>query len=419
MSDRRRGAPPAWLLIAQVELRRRIRNRSAVVTAFVGPLVLAVVFGVLLGGTSSLSITIGVVDGDGSAVTEGFVAGLLDAGADGVDGANGVDGENGAAGENGVDDSPVTFVALDPASDLEAVRLAVDNDDVSAAIVIPAGFGDAVVAGAGSELRVVRDPDGQVSGEIAAAVARQFAVGIESRTLAAATAGALGVTVTPAELATFVDSTETAVTRIEPSGSALDPAAFFGVAMSILFLFFTVSFAARSIVAEQADGVVPRMLASSAGASSIVTGKVLAVGVLGLSGFVTVWAVTELVFGAPWGSPTAVVVTMVATLVAIAGVATFVCALAHTEQQADGYTSVVAFVLALLGGNFVGPGQAPPALQSIARFTPNGQSIDAFTRIAVDGDGVGDVARQLAVLIAFGAAFGSIGLVRMGRVIRS
>ena len=88
----------------------------------------------------------------------------------------------------------------------------------------------------------------------------------------------------------------------------------------------------------------------------------------------------------------------------------------RTEQQADGYTAVVAFLLALLGGNFVGPGQAPAALRRLASFTPNGQAIDAFTRIAVDSAGIGDVARQLALLLGFAAVFGSIGLVRVGRV---
>jgi ABC-2 type transport system permease protein len=258
-----------------------------------------------------------------------------------------------------------------------------------------------------------------VSGEIAASVARQFAAGLESRVLAAATASVLGAQVAPADLATFVDPTDTVIARVEPSGTSLDPAAFFGVAMSIMFLFFTVSFAARSIVAERANGVVPRMLASSAAPSAIVGGKVLAVSVLGLSGFLTVWAVTELVFGAPWGSPIAVVVTMTATVAAIAGVATFVCGLARTEQQADGYTSMAAFVLALVGGTFVGPGQAPAALRSIARFTPNGQSLDAFTRIAVDGEGVAGVLGQIAALLAFGIVFGAIGLVRMGQVIRA
>jgi hypothetical protein len=55
----------------------------------------------------------------------------------------------------------------------------------------------------------------------------------------------------------------------------------------------------------------------------------------------------------------------------------------------------------------------------MARFTPNGQALDAFTRIAVDDAGIVDVARQLSILVAIGAVFGAIGLVRMGKVIRS
>ena len=86
----------ATLLVAGVELRRRLRNRSAVFTAFVGPLVLAAVFGVLLGGTSSFTLRIGVVDADRSDVTAPFVTGLLT-----QDGSK----------------SPVEFVAVDTVAD--------------------------------------------------------------------------------------------------------------------------------------------------------------------------------------------------------------------------------------------------------------------------------------------------------------
>jgi ABC-2 type transport system ATP-binding protein len=77
--------------VAATEIRRRIRNRSALLTAVVAPLAMAVVFGLLLGGTDSLSITIGVVDSDRSELTTGYVDGLL--------------------ASNG-DDSPVEFVAV-------------------------------------------------------------------------------------------------------------------------------------------------------------------------------------------------------------------------------------------------------------------------------------------------------------------
>lgn len=395
------GAWRALRLVAVVELRRRLRNRSAIVTAFVGPLALATVFGVLLGGTSSLDLTIGVADADGSAITTGFAEGLVAADTGGDPGSS--------------DDDPVRFVAVDP----DAARAAVDDGDVDAAIVLPAGFGDAIIGGRGATVEVVRDPAGRVSGAIAEAIARQFVTSIASRRLAAATAGALGVEVDVADLDGVTSSAATAIDEVGPGGDTVDAASFFGVTMSIMFLFFTVSFAARSIVSERANGLVPRMLASSAPPWSVVGGKVLAVSALGLAGFVTVWGVTQLVFGASWGAPLGVIVMMTCTVFAIAGVATFVCGLARTEPQADGYTSMVAFALALLGGNFIGPGQAPEALRRIATFTPNGQAIDAFTRLAVDDAGPGDLVRQMVVLLGFGAVFGAAGLWRVSRLVTS
>ena len=120
-------------------------------------------------------------------------------------------------------------------------------------------------------------------------------------------------------------------------------------------------------------------------------GKTLSVAVLGLAGFVTVWAVTALVFGARWGDPVAVGVVIVATVLAVGGVATLVASLARTDQQADAYTSAVTFVLALLGGNFVGPGAAPELLRQLSLLTPNGWSLSAFTDLSADAGSLGSV----------------------------
>jgi ABC-2 type transport system permease protein len=401
MARSTRSWPPSWLLVAQTELRRRLRNRSAIVTAFVGPVTLAAVFGILLSGTSSIDVTIGVADDDASAITADFAESLVGA-------------DTGGDPDDPGDD-PVTFVAIDGADAVQAV----DDGEVDAAIVIPTGFGAAITSGGGGELSVIRDPAGRISGAIAEAVAREFTIALSSRRLAAATAGSLGAEVDPAALEAFVDSTTTAIAQEEPGGGTIDAAGFYGVGMSIMFLFFTVSFAARSIVSERHNGVVPRMLASSAAPWEVATGKVVAVSALGLAGFLTVWGVTALLFGSSWGSPVAVVALMVCTVLAVAGVATFVCGLARTEPQADGYTSMVAFALALLGGNFVGPGQAPAALRRVASFTPNGQAIDAFSRVAVDEAGIADVLPQMAALLAFAVLLGSVGLARVTRVMTS
>ena len=229
----------AWS-VATTEIRRRIRNRSALLTAVVAPLVMAVVFGLLLGGTDSLSITIGVVDGDRSELTTAYVDGLL--------------------ASNG-DDSPVEFVAV---ADDATARAALDDADIDAAIVLPSGFGAQVTAGAGSTIEVLRDPRREISGEIARSVAGRFADGITTRTLAAITSIAVGAPLPDATVLAGLDETVGRLVDESPGGSPLDATAYFGVSMSILFLFFTISFAAQSLARERQSGVLDRLLAADA-----------------------------------------------------------------------------------------------------------------------------------------------------------
>jgi ABC-2 type transport system permease protein len=191
--------------------------------------------------------------------------------------------------------------------------------------------------------------------------------------------------------------------------------AYFGASMAVLFLFFTVGLAARSLVAERRTGTLARALATPVRLASLIAGKTLAVSVLGLAGFVSTWLVTWLGFGADWGSTAAVLALMAATVVSIAGVSMFVASLARTEQQADTYTTAVAFVLALLGGNFIGPGAAPALLRRLSRLTPNGWALEAFTSVSVDGSTLRDVLGTLGVLVAIGAMFGLAGAVALAR----
>src|SRR5438105_2755373 len=111
-------------VITRLELVRRIRNRSAVVTAFVAPLAIGTVFGVLIGGASHAKFTIAVVDSDRSQISQGFVEAVTS--------------------RPRVSKDPVRFRTL--ASQARA-RHAVDNGDVDAATVIPAHFGATVTQG--------------------------------------------------------------------------------------------------------------------------------------------------------------------------------------------------------------------------------------------------------------------------------
>jgi ABC-2 type transport system permease protein len=382
------------LLVASNDLRRRIRNRSALITAFVGPLAMAVVFSLLIGGADSASFRIGMVDADGSPIARELTGSAL--------GTHG----NGA-------------VSVVRRAGVDETRKAIDDGELNAAIVVPKGFGAAVASGRPATMTVLRSPDRLVSGQVAESVATQLVAHVEQVGLAMRLAAArTGRPPDPALAdAAHRRPPALALADVPRGGHEASPGAFYGAAMSILFLFFTVGYGARSLLAERRGGTLGRILATPTSAGTVVAGKTLAVTVLGLAGFGTVWAVTALAFGARWGDPVAVAVVIVATVLAVGGVSTLVASLARTDQQADAYTSAVTFVFALLGGNFVGPGAAPELLRQLSMLTPNGWSLAAFTDLSADAASLSSVLGAVGVLLAVAVVTGTIGLHRIHRVV--
>jgi ABC-2 type transport system permease protein len=77
----------------------------------------------------------------------------------------------------------------------------------------------------------------------------------------------------------------------------------------------------------------------------------------------------------------------------------------------------VTFVLALLGGNFVGPGAAPELLRQLSLLTPNGWALAAFTDLSADAVSLASVLGAVSVLMAVAVVSGTIGLRRIHRLV--
>jgi len=197
----------------------------------------------------------------------------------------------------------------------------------------------------------------------------------------------------------------------------IKPANYFGPSMAIFFLFFTVSFGARSILIERRQGTLRRLLASAAPPGAVIAGKALAAFVLGVTSVLVMWLATSLVFGADWGEPLAVVALTVSSVLAAIGITALVVTLARTDEQADGYSSLVVFTLALLGGNFIYLAQLPDLLQRLSLLTPNGWALRGFVDLVADGGGLETVAAPVAVTAAFGLVTGAVALVRARRMV--
>jgi ABC-2 type transport system permease protein len=196
----------------------------------------------------------------------------------------------------------------------------------------------------------------------------------------------------------------------------LKPAAYFGPAMALFFLFFTVGLGARSLLAERGSGTLGRLRAAPVRPAAVLAGKALATFILGLASMLTLIVASARLLGAQWGHPLAVLALVTAAVLAAMGIVTFVMSMARTEEQAGGYGSGVAIVLALLGGSFVPISFAPAILRKLALLTPNGWVLHAFTDLGTGARSLSTVVSAIVVCLAFAAVTGGIGLFRAAAV---
>lgn len=397
-------------LVAAVDLKRRLRNRSLLVQAFLGPIALATIISLAFGSGMSIDAKVGVVDEDGSAPTRAFAEGLVDASGDGLE-----------------------FVAVDGAGD---ARRMIDDGDLGTAVVMPAGFADSLAVGPGSArlaggdgstdsdgssgpaaVEALTDDDSPIASSVARSVAETFTARAEAGRLAAATTVSSG-----GQLPSMDDlaGLELPVSvRTRSSGDEVSPAAYFGPSMGLLFLFLSVGLVARSLLDEKRRHVLDRMRVSPIRPSAILAGKCASTVVLGVLSLAVIWLVTAVALGADWGDPLGVVLLIVTSALAVAGIAGVVAAVARTDQAAESFATMVAFVLALVGGNFIPLGDLPDALRRVSLLSPNGWALQGFAELSAGGGSAGDVLPHALVLLGFGVVTSAIAAVLLPRRLES
>jgi ABC-2 type transport system permease protein len=386
----------AILAIAANDLRRRLRDRTALATAFIAPFVLSALMGLAFGsGNEAAQVRIAVVDAENTAVTRAHADDVLKSLALGplVSVLRTTDGVR--AHQLFVQHRVSASVTLQPGSSQMIKRLKPVPIVVEASRTRPLGRAVAQAFVAGSRLR-------QATGVV-------LIDGLRS-------AGLSGPQLQDAVISSMVAPP---VVRIGESNvpHSQNPLGFFAPSMAIVFLFLSVGFAANSVLAERATGTMTRMQAAPIGLGAVVAGKTLSILGLMLMSVLSLWGATSLVFHAHWGQPLAVLVLCVATVAAIGALGLFVTVSARTEAGAQSAAAGVAFVFALLGGNFFPPGSLPPLLEKLALLTPNGWSLDGFTTLSLDGGGLADVLVPVGVLVAMAVVIGGFALGRFRRAV--
>jgi ABC-2 type transport system permease protein len=377
----------AAALIARNDLRRRLRSRAFLLQAFVGPLVLAGVVSLAFGGSFGFNEKIGVVTADRSEIGDRLSHQLVAASAKGL-----------------------TFTSV---PDVAAARRRVRSGSLDGAVVIPAGFQASLATPTPVAVQVVTDSQRPIGEAVARSVAGAFAARVNAGRLATFALLSAG---RPAPDPGSLLATDLPVSlRQRGTGARLKPAAAVGPGMGLLFLFLSVSTVARSLLEERRLRVLDRILSAPVSFASILLGKCAGIVLVGCVSMTVLWGATSALLGAQWGAPAAVVVLIVASSLAVAALGGVIASLADTEQTADTYGTMFAFVFGILGGSLVPLSQLPPGLLRLSLATPNGWALRGFAELSAGEGGVRDILPYAGVLLVWALVAGWVAAVLLPR----
>ncbi|HEY8447712.1 MAG TPA: ABC transporter permease [Thermomicrobiales bacterium] len=382
----------AALVIAFKDLRQRLRDRSLLIFGILAPLGLTLILNSVLGGTDgSFMPKLAVFDEDQSEVSRTFVEDVL--------------GQLVTEG----------YVEVTPAASAEDAENLAEKGDVSAAVIVPAGFGQAVNSGQPAEVRVVGNPDSPIGRDIARSIVDDYVREVNGVRLAVAlVAGSGGEASDPAGLAQKAVQMPSPVTLnlAESEDRQLDTKTYVAAGMAVFFLFFTVRAGVMSLLEERRQGTLARLLAAPISSTTIVVGKSLASFGFGLLSMAALVIASTVLLDAHWGDPIGVAALSIAAVIAAMGITSLVASVAKTEEQAVGISSTVAVVLGTLGGSFFPVSQGPAFLAKISLISPHGWLLRGFGDLA-GGGGVGDVVGAVLAVLAFGVVTGGIAVLML------
>lgn len=189
--------------------------------------------------------------------------------------------------------------------------------------------------------------------------------------------------------------------------------------IAVLFVFATAQVTARSIYDEKKVGSFRRLLAAPMSKASLLSGKMLPNIVVGMIQFTVIFAFGVLgmnLFGLSSASlgnnPLAVVLVCLIICLCSTAFGILLAAIARTENQIGGLSSLVVWGLGIVGGAFIPVFILDQFLGPVVKFIPQYWANRALSSLMLRGLGLADVALEIAVLLGFTAIFFLIGLWR-------
>lgn len=332
------------------------------------------------------------------------------------------------------DDSVKSWITASDYPDEAAARQAVDNQEISVAVIIPVEFSQDILAGqTGAAILLVQDPtqtvvptlvkdmvasllDGVAGGGVAYRVieARQQANGIDPDPARYSAALERYASWYADFQRTFFHTPEKAALVISAPARSNDSfTSMLGSVMAgqlIFFSFFTGCYAMMNILQESEEGTLSRLFTTPTRRTAILAGKFLYVLLIVLIQGLVLAVIAHFLFNINWGQPASVVLSLLGQMVAAVGLAALLVSFVKSSKQAGFVFGGVLTALGMLSGLFTTNIDMPASFDALAKFTPQGWALKAW-ELCLSGQPPSVISVPFFILVGMGVVMFAIGAV--------
>lgn len=400
--------------LACKDLRQLVRDWKAAAFLVAMPIVFTLMFGFAFGGFGGEvdpRLPVGFVDQDGGALSRSLLEAL--------------------------DRSETIRPVVLEASDADRVDEQVREGDLAAAVLVPAGYGDSLLAGAPVGLTVIVD-EGSTGGlaarsEIQAAAFR--VVGAVQAALVGAQAFAARVgfadeaarqqfmdAAVEEALAAWADPPLTV--RVTQSG-AIEAASAYGVggfshaspSMMVQFAIAGLTGAGEILVLERKSRALQRLLTTAISRAEVIAGHYLAMFLMILVQLALLVAFGQLALRLDYlREPLALLLIIVTIALWVAALGLLIGVLSRSEEHVIIMALVLMFVLSGLGGAWLPLEYTGRTFQTIGHLLPTAWAMDGLENIVIRGLGLESALRPAGVMFAYAVGIFALALWRFRKV---
>ena len=395
------------------------RDRGALALSFILPVVFFSIFAVIFGGRRDTTpkVSVIVVDEDHSPASQKLVQGLQ------------------AEGSLSVKVRPPRKGGVEqPEYTAETAENAVKSGAAPVALIIPRGFGENPMSfgsgQTGPAFRLLKDSSDMVAPQVVTGLLQKVVMTAMPDVMAERGskymeqyAGgftpeqrikfdqALKARRASPQAASSNNGMLLSITERDVVGENKDNpmVSFYAAAIGVMFLLFTSSSAAGSLLDESESGTLDRVLSTRVTMSTLMLGKLWYNSMLAFSQLVLMFVWAWLVFKLDFIPHLAGFVIMgLSTAFAVGSFGMLLASVCRTRAQLSPLSTLVILIMSSIGGSMFPRFLMPEAMQKAGLLTINAWAIDGFTKIFWRDEPISHLWPQVLVLLGVGVVLFTI-----------